>query len=208
MSFPPGRSQPGMNQPGNALQSQPDLRHPASNPSGLIPGMPQVPRAVEAWGDIQYNQFRIDATGANQVWRYQTPVFDLRPGLSTSYGIIPDAVPINHEGAYGMSVYLVLVVGEDTGTRPPAATTFEALYWEYGNPLQARNGRLVTLTQQQDVTEQLLGGGISLVAPFGASAFSFTSCTPGLRFWQLNFQLTSFGPAPVTLPYYVQACLH
>ena len=206
-AWEPGRSQPHLNQPGNPLGPQPSLRHPAQNPSGLLPGTPSVPRGVEAWSDQQFHRFASD--GTNQVWTWQTPVFDLRPGLSSAYGNIPEAVPINHEGALGMSVYLTLIVGEQTGTVPPAsAIGWTAEYWEVGNAVQAQNPQLQMLTQIQDVTETLLEGGTTTVAPFGASPFSFTPCVPGLRFWQLNFRLTQAGVIGVALPYFIQSSLH
>ena len=108
-----------------------------------------------------------------------------------------------------MSFYLTLIVGEASGVTPPALTAgMTAEYWEEGNNLRAEDAQLMTLTQINDVTETLLAGGVSLVAPFGASPFSFTPCMIGLRFWKLHFRLTIAGVAAIARPYLIQACLH
>lgn len=207
MAFEPGRRPLVHNQPGNPLYGQPSLEHPAWNPSGLLPGTPTTPRGVEAWCDNQGQRFASD--GTNQVWTWESPVFDLRPALSAAYGIIPSAVPINHEAAIGQSVYLVLIVGESSGVSPPAASVgISADYWEDGNGCQADNGQLFRLSQVVPCTTNLLAGGVSIVAPFGASAISITPCVTSLRFWKVSFRLTFAGVAAVARPYFIQASLH
>ena len=184
----------------------PDLTHPPWNPGGLLPGV-AVTRGVEAWSNLSFQAFVSD--GTNQVWTWESPVFDLRPGMSAAYGHIPAAVPINHEAALGQSVYLVLIVGENTGTFAPADTVgIQADYWEDGNALQAANPELLRLTQVIPCTETLLAGGTSAVFPFGASPISFTPVVPCLRFWKLSFRLTIAGVAAITPPYFIQASLH
>ena len=91
MAFTPGRGPLVYNQPGNPLYPGPDLQHPQTNQSGLLPGTPQVPRGAEAWCDVRGHSFASD--GTNQVWTWESPVFDLRPGVSAAYGQIPAAVP-------------------------------------------------------------------------------------------------------------------
>lgn len=206
MAFEPGRGQPVFNQQGNPLYSQPNLRHPQTNPGGLIPG-PALPRGPEAWSDHQGQRFQSD--GANQVWLWESPVFDCRPALSASYGIIGAAVPINNEGALGRSIYLTVIVGEASGTTAPATTPgIICEYFEDGSCVQAENAQLQRLTQDIDITETLLAGGISAVQPFGASPMSFVPVVVGLRFWKLSVRITIPGVAAITLPYFLEASLH
>jgi len=209
MAFTPGRDQPILNQPGNpfAPNGQPSLRHPASNPSGLLPGTPVVPRGPECFTDVRFQNFV--SNGIDQVWLWESPVFDLRPGVSVGYGNMTPSVPINHEAALGQSIYLTLILGEASGTAPPASMNgVTAVYWEDGNAITGDNTQLMRLTQNQDVTELLLAGGTSLAAPFGASPFSITPCAISLHFWKVSFQVTIAGIAPITLPYFIQAALH
>lgn len=202
----PQRLDSPQNQPGNPLAPGPNLAQPPWNPGGVLPG-PAVTRGLDAWAQEYSRDFLSD--GTNMVWTWESPVFDLRPGLATSYGQYPHAVPINHEAALGQSVYLVLIVSERTGTAPPAAAVgLHADYFEDGNGIRANNGQLLRLTQTIPVDDTLLAGGISLVAPFGASAFSFTPCVNALRFWKLTFRLTFEGLGAITLPYTIQASLH
>lgn len=206
MAFEPGRNQPSYNQQGNPLGPGPNMRHPSTNPGGLLPG-PMTPRTPEAWSDFQYADFRSD--GTNQVWRWESPVFDLRPGVSAAYGQIPAAVPINNEGALGKAIYLSMILGEATGTLPPAAVLgLRVQYFEDGNVLRADNGSLIRLTQSVDITETVLAGGTSIVAPFGGSPVSFQPCMVGLRFWKLSVVWTIEGVVPITRPYFIEGALH
>lgn len=214
--FVPGREQPAFNQPGNPLRSSPNLNHPSSNNSGLLPGMPSVPLPVMAWTDFQTQHFVSD--GTNQVWRWESPVFDLRPGMSIAYGNIPAAVPINHEGALGQAIYLILEVGDSSGVTPPSTRTgITAAYWEDGNvvSMNQNNALLSRYTKIINVSDQLYAGGdISTTStpfvgpPFGASIFQFPPCVSSLRFWKLTFQLTIEGTTAITDPYFIRACLH
>lgn len=177
------------------------------NRGGVIPGPNIAGLQPSAWQRLDEQLFASD--GTNQVWTWESPTFDLRPGLAESYGIIPSATPINHEAALGQSVYLVLIVGTVTGVVPIAGVAgVSAAYWEEGNNLASNDNTLMQLTQIVDCTETLLSGGISTTTPFGASAFQFTPCVTSIRFWKLVFQLTIAGVAPITEPYFIQALLH
>lgn len=205
----PGRLPPVNHQPGNPLYSGPDMQHPPSNRSGMLPATPQIPRGAEAWGSGFVSQ-SFASDGVNQVWEWQSPLFDLRPGVSAAYGMTPAATPINHEGALGQAVYLVLIVGEATGSSPPALVPgIRAEYWEDGNNLASGEQDVMRLTQDINCTAQLLSGGVRRTTrPFGASPLSFTPCVPALRFWRLGFRLTIEGVAPITDAFFLQANLH
>lgn len=216
MPTPPGRGQPRWNNAGNPLYSEPSLEHPAWNPRGTEPADPQIPMGVLAWTDFQGQAFKSD--GTNQVWRYETPVFDLRPGMSRGYGYMPAAIAINHEGALGQGVYLILEVGDTSGVTPPSTrTAMTAAYWEDGNTvnMNQNNSLLSRYTKIINVSDQLYAGGdISTTStpfvgpPFGASIFQFPPCVSSLRFWKLTFQLTIEGTTAVTNPFFIRACLH
>lgn len=199
----PQRLPPENHQPGNPLYSGPNMHPPAWNPGGLLPG-PSVVSGPLAWATTESQNFRSD--GTNQVWTFQTPLFDCRPGLSAAYGIVPAAVPIAHDGALGLNIYLTLIVGTRTGAPPALVAGMEAAYWEEGSALNALS--LVSLTKVIDITAQLQAGGDQVAAPRGASPFSFTPCVPGCRLWKLNFRLTIPGVAPITAPLFVEAALH
>ena len=206
MAFTPGRLQPQYTQQGNPLGPGPDMRHPATNPSGLLPA-PTIPRSPEAWSDSQGCRFV--STGTDQVWLWESPVFDLRPGVSAAYGQIPSAVPINHEAALGQGIYMVVLIGESSGTTPPASTNgIRVEYFENGNGCQAGSPQLMRLTQDIDITEVVLAGGVRNAVPFVASPVSFTPCVVALRFWQVSIRVIIPGVAPITLPYFLQASLH
>lgn len=196
------------NGPGNPITNPPDLNPPPWNRGGTLPG-PNVVQQPVAWARRDNQMFASD--GTNQVWTWESVIFDLRPGLAASYGSIPSAVAINHEAALGQSIYLCLIVGDDTttGAIPIAgAAGVKAEYWEDGNNFTAANGELMRLTQVLDVTETLLAGGISTSQPVGASAFQFTPCVTSLRYWKVSFRLTIAGVIPVTERYFIQALLH
>jgi len=164
-----------------------------------------------AWADRQGQAFRSD--GVNQVWTYCTDVFDLRPLVSEAYGHIPNARPINHEGALGQSVYLNLIVGESSNTIPPALRFgMRAETWQVGSGISPAAVDLYQITKPTDVTIALLAGGDALTPPFAggspASVFSITPTTISLRFWQVYFRLTVPGVAAVVEPYFIQASLH
>lgn len=205
----PHRNQAQYNGPGNPYTNPPDLNHPAYNRGGTLPG-PNIGNAQpSAWSRRDNQLFRSD--GTNQVWTWESPIFDLRPGLAASYGYIPSAVPINHEPALGQSIYLVLIVGDTkvSGAVPIAGVPgIKAEYWEDGNNLTSQNNELMRLTQVLDVTETLLAGGISTATPTGASAFQFTPCITAMRYWKLSFRLTIEGVATITEPYFIQGLLH
>lgn len=210
----PGRYVTASNTLVNPLENNFDLTHPGDNPSGLMPGMPPIPLGALAWSDFQGQAFR--SNGTDQVWTWNSPVFDLRPGMSNGYGAIPAAIPINHEGAYGQGIYLNLVVGESSGTVPIATrANTKAFYWSDGNVVTVTDPTsLYNLTQVIEVTDQLQAGGINTTSttpagpPFGASVFSLSPPVAGLRFWQVHFRLEVEGNAAVTLPYFIQACIH
>lgn len=205
----PGRLPPGNHQPGNPLYPGPDMQHPPSNRSGMLPATPQIPRGAEAWGSGFVTQ-SFASDGTSQVWEWYSPLFDLRPGLSAAYGQIPAAVPINHEGALGQAVYMTLIIGDARGLTPPALmNAVRAQYWEEGNNLAPAEQTIMRLTQDIDCTAQLLSGGIRrLTPPFGASPISITPCVPSLRFWRVGFRMVVEGVAPVTDAFFLQACLH
>lgn len=204
----PHRPFPTSHNPGNPVLPQgPDMQHPPWNPGGLLPGPNLATAQPSAWGRRDNQLFTSD--GTNQVWTWESPIFDLRPGLAASYGQIPEAVPINHEPALGQSVYLSVVIGTVSGVVPIAGVAgVSATYWEDGNNLISRDVQLMRLTQIIDCTETLLSGGVSTVRPFGASAFQFTPCVTSLRFWKLTLQITISGVAPITEPYFIQGLLH
>ncbi len=202
----PGRHQPQYNQPGNPIAGgQPSMAPGLAYPGGVIPA-PAHARGVEAWSDRKGQSFRSD--GTNQVWVFETPVFDLRPGVSDAYGNIAAATPINHEGAYGLNIYLCLLVSTDGALPPARVTDIRAEYWEDGNNLNGSDATLRRLTQDIDVTEQLIAGGTTIVAPVGASPIILTPCVYGLRFWKVSLRLTIPGVAAITEPFWIQGMLH
>lgn len=213
MSYPPtpnpqypNRDQPSYGQQGNPFGPGPNMRHPGTNPVGAIPAQPQS-RGVEAWSQRQGQQFASD--GINQVWTYNTALFDLRPGLNTALGFASPAVPINHEGALGLNIYLNMIIGTVTGVVPIASRGgLRAEYWEVGNNVNGDNLELMTLTQIIEISDTVLAGGTATVAPFGASPISFTPCVLGLRYWQVFLRLTIDGVAAITEPYFINVCLH
>lgn len=203
--FPP-RAQPSYNQQGNPFGPGPNMAHPGTNPVGAIPAQAQ-PRGVEAWSQRQGQQFASD--GTNQVWVWNSALFDLRPGLNTAQGFGSAAVPINHEGAFGLNIYLNILIGTTAGVTPIAsAAGLRAHYWEVGNNVNSDNLELTTLTQEIEISDTVLAGGTSTTYPFGASPVSFTPCNLGLRYWQVFFRLTIEGVAPITEPYFINACIH
>lgn len=205
MAFEPYRQQPQFNQPGNALRSSPNMMHPNNNPGGMLPA-PVHARGVEAWSDFRHQQFLSD--GTNQVWLWQSVLFDLRPGMSDAYGFIPAAQPINHEGALGLNIYLGLIFGT-RGTSPLAIqTNLQVEYWEDGHNTSAESLGLTRLTQDIDITDTILAGGTRTTAPVGASPIAFTPCMLGLRFWQVSVRVTIEGVVAITEPYYLSACIH
>lgn len=199
------RAQPAQVQEGNPLGPGPVIQHPGWNPSGMLPGS-AIARGPEAWSGQAGHDFRSD--GTNQVWRWSSPVFDLRPGVSASYGQIPAAVPINHEAALGQSIYLVVMLMDVNGVVPPATNDFRLFYTEDGSGVQGAEGGIFRLTQTIEVTDQLLAGGTSTAAPFGASPISLTPCVTALRFWRVNLTMQIAGVAAITIPYQLQASLH
>lgn len=202
--FQQQRFQPQNDQPGNPFQAGPNMRHPPNNPGGLLPG-PTLPMGALAWSARDSQNFRSD--GTNQVWTWQSALFDLRPGLSEAYGIIPAAVPINHEAALGQSVQLSVLVGSADGQTPPANIIgMTCLYAELGNNTTA--DQTWSLTRFTSITDLLQSGGTSLVEPFGASLLSFTPLSSGLRFWQVSVRLTIPGVAVPTQSLLIQAMIH
>jgi hypothetical protein len=202
----PNRDQPRYNEPGNPFSSGPNMQHPGTNPVGRLPA-PAQPRGAEFWSGRQSQQFASD--GTNQVWTWQSALFDLRPGINTAMGWASAAVPINHEGALGLNIYLNILIGTVTGVRPIASTPgLRAEYWEVGNNVNADNTQLMTLTQVIEISDQVLAGGTSTTFPFGASPVSFTPCVIGLCYWQVFLRLTIEGVGAVTEPYFINARLH
>ncbi len=207
MSFTPGRGPLVYNQPGNPLYSQPNLTHPQTNPSGLLPGTPTIPRGVEAWSDYQTQRFASD--GTNQVWTWESPVFDCRPALSAAYGTIASAVPINNEPGLGQAISLNIIIGESSGATPPASTVgLTGECWEDGNVVNSDNAQLIRLTQAIPITDTILAGGTTTTAPFGGSGINVVPCMSGLRFWKVSIRLTIAGVAAITRPYFIQSSLH
>lgn len=210
----PGREQPVLNNEVNPLYGGASLRHPSWSPGGHQPVNPQVPFGVMAW--TAHTTQRFKSNGTDQVWLWESPVFDLRPGMSIAYGTFPAAVQINHEGALGQAIYLNLAVGESSGTVPPSTKAgMKAYYWSDGNVVMvnANNTAIQNMTQVIEVTDQLQAGGTNTVitnpsGPFGASVFSFSPPAAALRFWKLTFKLVVDGVTPITEPYFIQACLH
>ena len=208
----PQRQQPAFHNPGNPVFQGPDLNPSPWNRGNTLPGPNTVQQPI-AWGRRDNQLFRSD--GTNQVWTWESPIFDLRPGLAASYGQIPSAVPVNHEAALGQSIYLNVIVGT-AGIAPGGVTAVPiagvagilAEYWEDGNNLTSENGELMRLTSVVDCTETLLSGGVSTVYPFGASAFQFTPCMTSLRYWRVTLRLTVAGIAAIPDPYFIQGLLH
>jgi hypothetical protein len=208
----PHRQPPQFVSPGNPAIQGPDLNPAPWNRGNTLPG-PNVVQQPIAWARRDNQLFRSD--GTNQVWTWESPVFDLRPGLAASYGQIPSAEPINHEPALGQSVYLVVIIGT-MGPAPGVPTAVpiagvagvSAAYWEDGNNLASENGELMRLTDVLDCTETLLSGGVSTAPPYGASAFQFTPCVTAIRYWRVSLRITVSGIAAIPDPYFIQGLLH
>lgn len=209
MTFPawqPQRLQPEHVEPGNPFGPGPNMQPPPYAPGGTFPSaaftLPLTP-----WTGRQSQQFVSD--GTNQVWTWESPVFDLRPGATAATGRGMEAVPINHEAALGQSVYLAVILGTDGGTVPPALTVFSSVVaFEDGHVAQPQQNQLVRLTQDVDITEQVYAGGTRTTSPVGASPLTFTPCIVGLQFWRLSIRLTIAGTTAITEPYFIMAALH
>lgn len=217
------RQYPTNNQPGNPLHSQPNLAPGAWDPTGRIPEPPLNQRGAEAWGESPQFQ-RFASNGVNQVWVYTTPVFDCAPEVSAGYGHIASAVPINHEVFYGQRMFLNLILGEASGTAPPALTAgISGTYAMEGasvDPIQnpvpqvaASTGfRLQRITPQIPCSGQIFAGGTTTAitnpqGPFGASVIQVLPPT-SLRFWRVVVTITITGVAPIALPYFIHGSLH
>lgn len=203
------RRQPRFNAPGNPLYGGPDLTHPPTNKSGILPGALQK-RGVEIWSERKAQAFRTNAAGTAQVWTYNTPVFDMHPGASAASGMPQNAFPINHDSSYGLSVYLVMILGGGVGAIPWALRFgLTATYWEVGSAISSQAAELLQLTQAVPVTTQIQSGATVAAGAYQpASPLSFEPCVTGLRFWQVFLQVTIAQVAPIADPYFIQAGLH
>ena len=202
--FQPQRQQISFDQQGNPFWSAPNMAHPASNRAGLNPSA-APPYGPLAWSTVDGQQFR--SNGTNQVWRWESALFDLRPGVSAAYGMIAQAVPVNHEAALGQSIQLSVLISSRNGQTPPANIIgMTASYAELGNNLTTET--TLSLCRFTSITDLVQAGGTSLVTPFGASVLSFTPLSAGLRFWKVVILLTIPGTTPITNSLYIQAMIH
>lgn len=205
--YVPGRQPPVHGQQGNWIADPPpSMKAPPWNPNGLLPG-PVVQRGAEAWSTRDAQNFSSD--GTTFTWLWQTPVFALRPGVDAAYGNIPSAVPINHEAALGLSIYLTVMLGTATGVRAPAAYPVPGMrvsYWEDGN--NGSSAEMFRLTQEIEITDLVLSGGTRTTTPFGASLLGFTPCQPGLRYWQLSVQVERLVAGAQDTDWFIQGSLH
>lgn len=191
------------NNPGNPFGPGPNLQNRTGvNPGGMLPGV-VVGRGLERWTGVQGQQFK-NVLDLNQVWHWESPLLDLRPGAAQAEGAPQNAVPVNHEAALGLGVYLGVLIFSRGGTQPPSRIPYmTGVWWEQGNNLTS--GEVYQLNQAQDCTEQIQSGGDSLVRPFGASVLSFTPSVTGWRFWQIVIELTIPGANPVNYDLLIQA---
>lgn len=202
----PHRLQPNWTQQGNPVTNPPDMQHPPWNPGGLLPG-PAVVSGPSSWSKRDVLTFVSD--GTNQVATWETPVFDLRPGVTNADTQMQAAYPINHEAALGQSVYLVVVVTNPAGTIALASRVGTFEYWEDGHPLTADNAQLIRLTQDIVITDTVQAGGTrTATPPFGGSGLNFTPSLVSLRFWKIGIRFTIDGLVPVAEPYTVLAMCH
>lgn len=202
--YVPGRMIPPDPLPGvNSGSMEP----PASRPGGILPAV-LVARGMDAWFCNTKQAFRSD--GTNQVWTLACPVFDLRPGLQDATGKMQAVVPINHEAALGLNVYLTWLIGSRAGQHPPALTIgLTAHYWEDGNNVDPAT--LYRLTQEIEITDTVLAGGTTIAAPStpgGASLLQISPCQVGLRFWRPCIRLTIAGTTPITSDFFIQTGVH
>ena len=149
------------------------------------PNPPQVPYGVVTRADWVLG-------GATRVWTFRTPIFDMRPEFAMRADVVATAgVPINHQGTYGMGSTLHLVIGG----QPAAQDNLKVVWWELGDPVGGGNPAtmpqlpLLILTQPEDITTELLSGGITTAGEGeGGTQLSFDA--PGCRFWQVVLQFT------------------
>lgn len=201
--FPNHGGQYVPNNPGNPFGPGPNLVNMTGvNPGGMLPGV-VVGRGLERWTGAQGQQFR-NVLDANQVWLWQSPLLDLRPGAGQAEGSPQNAVPVNHEPALGLGIYLSVMVASRNGANPPATIpNMTVTAWEQGNNLSS--GQVFMLSPPQDITEQVQSGGTSSVQPYGASALSFTPSVTGWRFWQQCVAFSIPGATPITYDLFVSA---
>lgn len=204
----PGRSPLQNNQPGT--NTPPNMQQPTWNPGGLSPAV-GWPQGVESWGDIQDQRFV--AVAGNQEWVYETALFNGRPLVGAAVGAKASAYPLNHEGAYGQSFYvLIMVGGKDAASVPATVSGIRAFYTQLGNNLGTTGDnyqaiRLFTLSPEVECTEYLLAGGVSVVEPFGASLIQIIPVQPTCLYWKVRFRITVPGLAAVG-PMFLQASIH
>ena len=201
--FPNHGGQYVPNNPGNPFGPPPNLTNQTgTNPGGMLPAS-VVGRGLERWTGVQGQQFK-DVAGANQVWLWQSPLLDLRPGAAQATGSPVDAVPVNHEAALGLGVYLNVLILSRNGANPPATIPgMIVTTWETGNNLTS--AERFTLSPEQDITEQVQSGGTSTAKPYGASPLSFTPSCTGWHFWQVNIRFTIPGGSPISYDLLIQA---
>lgn len=163
---------------------------------------PQVP-----WGELRRPDWQ-PGPGNTTVWTYRTPIFDLRPEYAgRADTVVATGVPINHQGTYGLGNILQVIIGGN----PSFIATVRCRWWELGdtigggNPATAVAGLpLLVLSQPEDITTELLCGGLSLAAEGeGGTLLQFDP--PGCRFWQVVIQFTD--RAAGQLPLHVRATL-
>lgn len=204
--YPTEGGQPTPNQPGNPFGPPPNMSRPAYNPGGLLPGI-TTQRGLERCSGVQGQQFRL-VDDLRQEWFWQSQVMDLRPSASQAAGIAPNAVPVNHEGALGLGVYLSCLICSrglfETPTPPATIPNMTVTAWESGN--NTGSDVVYQLTPEQDITEQVQSGGTNTLPgmPFGASPLSFTPSNAGWWFWQVNIRFTIPTVDPITLDLLIQ----
>jgi hypothetical protein len=201
--FPNHGGQYVPNNPGNPFWPGPNLVNQTGvNPGGMLPGQ-VVGRGLERWTGVQGQQFK-NVADENQVWLWQSPLLDLRPGAAQATGSPVDAVPVNHEAALGLGVYLNVLIASRNGANAPAAIPFMTVTaWEQGNNLSSADTYM--LSQKQDITEQVQSGGTNGFKPYGASPLSFTPSCTGWHFWQVCIEFTIPGAVPIGYDLFIQA---
>lgn len=175
--LPPGKSNPHN-----------EFGAPAYAPGGQLP-----------WGQVER---AVWTPGAMGTWTYRTPIFDLRPEYNIRADtVVSSAVPVNHQGMYGLGNVLQVIIGGQPANQP--GLTVE--WWELGdtvgggNPATALNQLpLLMLARPSDMTTEMLAGGITVAGEGdGGTLFQFTP--PGCRFWQVVLRFsadTAIQPVP------------
>lgn len=180
-------------QPGNpALGPDGDLSFPGWNPGGLNPGA-MYPLGMSKWEADQSQLFQSD--GTNQVWTWQTPVFDLRPEWKTNDSQLTSGFPVNHAGLMGLNVYINFLLTNAGGVAPALLNSLTATYVEHVSLINTE--QMFQMHPDVDISDTIRAGGTSITPPYGGSLFQIYAPV-GVRFWRVSITLTIEGVAAVT----------